>query len=722
LLTVIVATGLLAGNLVFTQALAQNQKPDQEQIVKLKSELISVRAVVTDKSGKVIDGLKKEDFELLESNRPQEISFFSLEKLNANAREPGGVIPHDNEKVNKTLSPSSPSSKAIARTIVLFVDTFHMAQEGMVKLKETLRRFIDDKLSDQDTVALITTNRQLGVLEQFTHDRQLLRKAVDKLSVAFPEVSTSMFTPYLAAQVLKKDPDAVLVGRIIIDSQNGGNRGSISGRSGIGNRQMQDAEVVNEARNVLLREGSLRQASLATLKAITERLTEMPGQRLLTIFSDGFTLLSDSAQRDLVDVKGVTSRAVRAGVMIYSFDTKGLVASELIDASRAIFVSPLANSRGPDITAYWSSLRASTAIELEEGVSTLAADTGGKAIFNTNDLLPNLQKAVDENRLYYGLDYYSSNDVRDNKFRPITVRVKNHPEYEVRAQKGYLPAVAKKEEEKDATPFRQLARAMLSPLPVTTIGVAASPASFEIDGDEAQVSLFVFVDASTLTYAEKEKRHLFDVDLAIALHDQSGKVIKTFSEKLQGGLTDEQLAAAKRNGYRYTRRLALEPGLFNIRVGLFDNNSGKIGTAIAWTEVPNLSKGRLTLSNLILSTAGDSESETKAAEAAKPAWRDGLRFYKNGETLSYLAKVYNFSTDANLTTQTQIVQGETVVYRSDWQSISARMTGKDKKGIELAQELQLGKAGPGMYELKILVKDARSNQLAESNVWFAVER
>ena len=147
-LIVIATIGLLATNTFFSRALTQNQKPDQEQIVKLKSELISIRAVVTDKSGKVIEGLKKQDFELLESNHPQEISFFSLEKITGNAKESASLKLPDNEKerVNKTLSPSLSSSSAIARTVVLFVDRFHMAQPNLVKLKETLKQFIDEKL------------------------------------------------------------------------------------------------------------------------------------------------------------------------------------------------------------------------------------------------------------------------------------------------------------------------------------------------------------------------------------------------------------------------------------------------------------------------------------------------------------------------------------------------------------------------------------------------
>jgi VWFA-related protein len=712
-------SSLVFFNSLFSASLvAQNQKTEQEQVLKLKTELISVRAVVTDKSGKVVDGLKKEDFEILESNQLQEISFFSLEKIAGDANEQNDPKRSSSNRVNQTLS-SPPSPATVRRTVVLLVDTLHIAQENIPKLKETLKQFVATKLTAGDTVALITTDGQLGVLEQFTQDRQILRKAIDRLRAQFLEVRKSLFTPYLAAEVLKRNPDALTVGKMIIDFQNGGAQ-LRPGRTGAVQRQ--EAEVLNEARTILLRETSLRQASLATLKAVAERLAEMPGQRILTLFSDGFTLLSDSGVTDFADMKAVTGRAVRAGVVIYSFDTKGLVAGDMVDASHSIFVTPRRDSREADISSYWSSLRASAARELQEGVSTLALETGGKAIFNTNDLSPGLSRALDENRTYYTLDYYSSNGTEANKFRPIQVRVKNHPDYEVRAQKGYLSVAAKKEDEKEATPTRQLIQAMRSPLPVTDIQVAAVPNFFELEGDDAQVSLVIFIDANSLHYLEKEQRHRFDVDLAIAFHDKSGKVIKTLNEKMQGGLTTEQLAAARRNGYRYTKRLALEPGIFNIRIGLYDNNSGKIGTAIAWTEVPNLKKGALTLSNLILAAAEENGSTNQAEAASRSTWRKGMKVYKSGETLSYLAKVYNLSDEANLLMQSQIYEGDAMVYQSDWLPLSARMTGKDKKGIEFSQELQLGNANPGIYEVKVTVKDKKSNQTAEVNTVFRVER
>lgn len=52
---------------------AEPKQNDRDQTIRLKSELVQVRAVVTDKQGQIIGNLKREDFELLENNRPQGI-------------------------------------------------------------------------------------------------------------------------------------------------------------------------------------------------------------------------------------------------------------------------------------------------------------------------------------------------------------------------------------------------------------------------------------------------------------------------------------------------------------------------------------------------------------------------------------------------------------------------------------------------------------------------
>src|SRR5215510_5107410 len=63
------------------QSQASQNRPGQDQPIRVKTELINLRAVVTDKRGQSITDLKKEDFELMENGKPQEVSFFSIVKI-----------------------------------------------------------------------------------------------------------------------------------------------------------------------------------------------------------------------------------------------------------------------------------------------------------------------------------------------------------------------------------------------------------------------------------------------------------------------------------------------------------------------------------------------------------------------------------------------------------------------------------------------------------------
>ncbi len=53
----------------------------EEKKIKVQTDLMEVRAVVTDRKGNIIENLKHEDFELLENGKQQEISFFSISKV-----------------------------------------------------------------------------------------------------------------------------------------------------------------------------------------------------------------------------------------------------------------------------------------------------------------------------------------------------------------------------------------------------------------------------------------------------------------------------------------------------------------------------------------------------------------------------------------------------------------------------------------------------------------
>jgi VWFA-related protein len=155
-----------------TSQSAQQQKKsyEQEQTIKLTTDLIEVRAVVTDKNSKLVTNLKQEDFELLENNRPQVVSFFSVTRIPDKENDEVANRPAN------TPAPATALAAAPTRTVVLPADTLHLSAGSLLRLKPMLRRFIDEKLTEQDLTGLVTSQGSLGIGGQFTRDRRLLRQ------------------------------------------------------------------------------------------------------------------------------------------------------------------------------------------------------------------------------------------------------------------------------------------------------------------------------------------------------------------------------------------------------------------------------------------------------------------------------------------------------------------------------------------------------------------
>jgi VWFA-related protein len=122
------------------------------------------------------------------------------------------------------------------------------------------------------------------------------------------------------------------------------------------------------------------------------------------------------AFQDLIDA------ANRANVTFYPLDSRGLAAMD----------NAVAADLGP--RSEQTLLRTRV-----EQLRTLASDTDGVAVVDTNDLDRGLRRVVDDLTSYYLLGYASTNPTPDGKFRSITVNVKR-PGVDVRARRGYRAA------------------------------------------------------------------------------------------------------------------------------------------------------------------------------------------------------------------------------------------------------------------------------------------
>jgi hypothetical protein len=349
-------------------------------------------------------------------------------------------------------------------------------------------------------------------------------------------------------------------------------------------------------------------------------------------------------------------------------------------------------------------------------MNAIAKDTGGDAFFRTNDVNWAIKKSFEGNNRYYALASYPSTDGQG--FRDIVLRVKGHPDYSVRTQRGYLAAdLVKSAKAAAKSPQQRLFDAIARPIPETAINVSTSAHYLEVESDKAQVSIKVLIDGSHLTYHEMSDRATLALEVAGTIYDRAGKLVTSFVEKIKGSVPHDQLNEVRGSGFCYTKRMELRPGSYQVRVGALEPETENIGTANAWVEVPDLAKGKLEMSSVLLATTGETQQPVTG-----PQQLDAIKSYKTGSVLVYYLMLYNApsSIGSDLTIRSEIALNDKIIYESEPQPVSSRMMGKDNKGIEIGGQLNLD-LEPGFYALRVEIKD-KSNREFRRSVEFLVQR
>ena len=285
----------------------------KEPVIRVTTELIELRVVVTDRKGQPITGLEKDDFTLQVGGEPREIGFFSETRLPATEPSGSRVVV---DRRGSLESPGPLITESPERTVMLCVDTLHMSISSLFRVKKSLRTFLDEQLAAQDMIAVVSTAKRLGVTGQFTRNRHVLRYAVDKLSQGL-NIQDSFFTPYIAAGGERGDRQSLALGMQILQMEEGMG----------GDPEFLQAMARSRAIQILSEATHRRKATLNTLKAAAEQMAGLPGQRLMVLYSDGFSLMDRFGTLDSADLQEAISKAVRSGVVIYSIDAKGPAAA-----------------------------------------------------------------------------------------------------------------------------------------------------------------------------------------------------------------------------------------------------------------------------------------------------------------------------------------------------------------------------------------------------------
>jgi VWFA-related protein len=696
------------------------QTPD---VIKVETSLVQTDVMVFDKQGKFVDGLKREQFALKVEGKPRQLSFFE-EVLAGSANEEAQLAA---ARGRSSSGPNRPVPLDRGRTIFFFLDDFHLSIGSMKYTRDLLMRFVERDMGQNDQVAIFSTTGQIGFLQQLTDNKRVLLTAIDRLR-ARPYKSTDIqFPPMSEYQALLIDQNNRDVLDVFVEQ--------ILRENPMLGRARAEEEVRGRATTILRLAANATMNTMYTLKKVVEKSRSLPGRKIVFLMSDGFFL--DSRNSDAYELlRQTTIAAAGSGLVIYSIDARGLVAS-LSNAGTQEIVDPtgrLARNMGGELGASQDSLNA------------LANDTGGRAFFNSNNLSAAVATGLKESSLYYLLAWRpDSEEQRNSKYRRLEVSIVGRPDLVVRFRRGVgdesgsSAKKSTKNEQKPASRAEDIREALQAPFPKTDFPLALTLnyVNTAQKGDALVAS--VRLAQQSLNFASVGGVPTANVLIAGVILDDQGKVLDSFNKRVTVHSKSETAGSLSPDFY-YNNYSLIRPGIYQVRVAAADEKGGPAGSASDWIEIPDLAKKQLALSTLIVGERKPRESVAQNAAAANNNQADVLeqvtlnveRRFAHTSLLRFLTFVYNATSAAtveaagapsprpDLAVQVQIFRDNEPVITDPVHHLNPEGA-PDLTRIPYAAEVNLDTLAPGRYVLQVTVIDRLAKSSASQRVKFEVD-
>ena len=714
---------------LLTAAVAQqpsNRPPTDDQVVRISTDLIQIDVTVTDKNGKTVTGLGPEDFEVFENGEKQSLSgaTFIARWRGSATTSATDTDTRNNSLLSGPVAATRPAS--VPRAIAIIVDDLNMSFGSVYYARRALRHYVEQQMEPGDVVAIIRTSGAVGALQQFSSDKRLLLAAVEAIrwnplySDADPLSSVGQ-TPQDISERFRVESD-IASKKASGDAKRrpGANPGDALAKA----RDFNTEKIQNQFEG-----GVYAQTSLAAMRYLIQGMNELPGRKVMMLFSDGIQLNSDTVKSRSSAVYGILQDLVeyanRSSVVINTFDTRGLK-SMSIQASDSTY-EIIDGHRGQK-----ERMRTEDFHAAQDGLVYLAKQTGGRALLDSNDLNGGIQRGLDEQSGYYLLAYVpeaENFDPSKRRFNKLEVKVRK-PGLRVAYRSGFFttPPEERSQQEMIGGAERDLRKALTSPFGSNQIAVATNSLFADEDPAGPYIRSFVHIDAKGLAFSETSdgwKTASF-VIAAVAFGNNGMPVEQKESQytiKTKGPTFDTMM----RNGFVYVLIMPMKsPGIYQYRVAVRDSSSGKMGSAAQIIHVPDLSKHQLTVSSLAVENVSMTIWQNIAAgkigthpgQIQVPStllYDTVLRQFRAGTVLRYGFEVYNARSSGSmpkLETQAKIFQNDGVITEGNVSKVDVPEK-SDARHVKVSGAMIL-KDGlqPGDYVLQLTVFDRTTRQTA----------
>jgi VWFA-related protein len=698
-----------------------------EEVVTVRSGLVNIDVVVRDGKGKYVTDLKAEDFAVVENGVPQKVLFFDPPLARGGEGGEAAVAAQAT-----AADRGAPRAHAVRpRNIISLVldgqttDLANMKQAGAGAVK-----YIRERVTDADRVAVFSVSSGLQLLQPFTGDKERLVAAVERAYTA--SISSKGFEQRDVAENISK------LSGTAAGAPAGEGAASPPGQGQmVSGPAMADAMMANRVlkQYQLLRTTlSLQQTRpiLAALAAICEGQRSVPGKKTLVLFSQGFVspAVLDWQVQSTIDI------ANRANVAIYVVDSAGLRAGA--PASGALVpAAPLAGVSG--IVSQEERIRAVGGENVFdrarfEGVNRefdilyrISEDSGGKFIKNTNDIAKGLERVDDEMRSRYTLGYQSTDANFDGGFRKIKLEVRR-PDVEVVTRPGYY-AIAPDEVVPLSPDDKKLLAGFAAAEANPQLPLSVELIPFRSGEGLYTVPVSIELPPAAVKFERKGDRQRMHLDFLGVVREGPGRILSRLGGSFDVALTDEQYRAIITNNIFYRQDMALAPGDYTVELVVRDRLSGKVAARREKLSVPEagaeFSTSRVVLSRYAESVRGAAGVEDVFREGDVQVRPSPSREFTAADNLIIFFKLYNAAPDAATAKPSVRV---TVILSKDGKAVAkpigydlTEAAGGAASRLTFAKFIPLAGLAPGRYEAAVESRDMVTLKLVKQKASFVIK-
>ena len=702
--TLLLLTALFAGAGLPAQQIGSNTAPGQTETFKmtLNSQLVVETVVVKDKKGGFVSGLTAKSFIVTEDGVPQTIKFCEHQQF-SEAVDPLPPAPADDEnitiykKLTRTqIAPETPESNKYKdrRLLALYFDMTAMSPQDQMRALGAAETFVRKQMTSADLVSILRFNGgSVDVLQDFTADRNRLLSILETLIVGEGQGSADS-----------------------IDDASSADTGAAFGQD--------DSEfnIFNTDRQ------------LSALQTTARMLEQMSEKKSLIYFASGLRL---NGVDNIAQLHATIDAAVRAGVSFWPVDARGLVASApLGDATQG-------NSGN---VGMYNGMAAQASVDRfqqsQDTMYSLAADTGGKPLFDNNDLTRGIVQAQRAISDYYIVGYYTTDTAQNGRFRRVKITVDAPSDASLSYREGYY---ANKEFNKftEVDKERQLEDALMLGDPITDLTIAMEIDYFQLNRAEYFVPIIVKIPGRELALAKKFGAQHTLIDFVCEIKDEAGGfTVSNVRDNVDIKLSDATALELARRPIEYDSGFTLLPGRYSIKFLARDDETGRIGTYQTEFIIPNLNKEttRVPISSVVLSSqrvdtrdalynATKGKQQTKD-DAKNPLVQEGLklipsvtRVFSTARQMYVFLQAYDVGSAATAASSAPAKPASPLIaYVSLYQQgkkafesapIAATPEADSRLGVTpLSFQIGLGNLAPGEYQCQVTVLDPSGHRVA----------